>query len=299
MIKKLQILLPLLIACNVPLAAQYTHVELSYQSFRPFVHFQLNFDSHGYSHHHDSYESAYLKGYMDGVNSSYHYRHRYDELVWDINAYEAGYRDGFRDHQLLISLRGHHWYKRHRFTYDDYYAPSYSVRIWLDGLSLAFLQAPAHRLPRRWKHRAHPHVKHYRKWMARRHHHKDYDDYYSSVNVERRFNKRIRSYRKQAHKVKTRHRKTVSRARKQRIDQRYRQNRTVKKHNGKHLKRPKVHKRGSRSTVRKHEKQRMEVIKRSKEQKRNRSTVTRKHDHKKPKSKRSRGRGNSERKRNG
>lgn len=298
MIKKLQILLLLLFAINLPLAAQHTHFQISYQSFRPFVHFQLNFNSHDYSYH-DSYESAYLKGYMDGVNDHYYYHHRFDDLVWDIDAYEAGYRDGFRDHKLLIRLRGHHWYKRHRFAYDDYYAPSYSVRIWLDGLSLAFLQAPVHRLPHRWKHHAHPHVKHYRRWMAKHRHHKAYDDYYSSVNVERRFNKRIRGYRKQAHKVKTKHRKTVSRARDHRVDQRYRQNRAFKKYNDKHIKRSKVRKHTTHNAVRKHEKQRRKAIKNSKERKRSRGTVTKKRADKKSKSKRNRGRSSRERKRDG
>lgn len=298
MIKKLQILLLLLFAISLPLAAQHTHIELSYRSFRPFVHFQLNFGSYGYDYH-DSYESAYLKGYMDGVNDHYHYHHRFDDLVWDIDAYETGYRDGFRDHKLLIRLRGHRWYKHHRFAYDDYYAPSYSVRIWLDGLSLAFLQAPVHRLPHRWKYRAHPHVIHYRKWMAKRHHHKGYNDYYSSVNVERRFKKRIKRHRKQAHSIKKRHRKGVSYARAHRTKQQFRQNRAFKKHNGKHVKRSKVRKHNTRKTFHKHKKQRSKTIKRSKERTRKRGTVTRKRTGKKVKSKGNRGRGNRERKRNG
>src|SRR5699024_225742 len=91
--------------------------------------------------------SAYMKGYMDGVNDARYYRHRFAAMVHDFRMYETGYRDGFRDRELLIRLRGRSWYQRHRFGYDDYYAPTYSVRIWLSNLSMAFIQAPSRRLP--------------------------------------------------------------------------------------------------------------------------------------------------------
>ena len=205
MIKKIQLLLFLLIAFNLPLAAQHSYVDISYQSFRPFIHFQLNFDSYGYDYsYHDAYEAAYLNGYMDGVNTSYYYRHRFDDLVWNIDAYKAGYRDGYRDYRLIVRLRGHGWYQRHRFSYHDYYDPYISVRIWLDGLSLAFLQAPAYKLPHRWKHRAHPHVITYRKYMHTGYRYDDFNKYYSSANVERRFEKRIDRYRKHKRSYKSR-----------------------------------------------------------------------------------------------
>lgn len=298
MIKKLQILLLLLFVISLQLAAQHSRFELSYQSFRPFVHFQLNFDNHGYDYR-NAYESAYLKGYMDGVNSSYYYRHRFDDLVYDINAYESGYNDGFRDQALLISLRGRHWYKRHRFAYDDYYSPSYSVRIWLDGLSLAFLQAPAYRLPRRWKHRAHPHVKHYRKYMAKRRHHRGYDDYYSSANVERRFKKRTRSYQRhaKAHNVKKRHRKNVNRARGQFKGRKFNKNHSFKSNRGKKVNRSRTVKRNNRGRIHKQESKRRKAIKKSNNKKRKRGTVTRRGGKNKSKSKRSRSKGNRDRKR--
>lgn len=226
MIKKLQILILLfLFAFSLPLAAQYSHVEFSYQSFRPFVHFQLDFDSHGYSYH-DSYRSAYLKGYMDGVNDSYYYQHRFADLVRDRRIYEAGYRDGLRDQRLMIRLRGRSWYHRHRFHYNDYYSPSYSVRIWLDGLSLAFLHAPAYRLPKHWKRYTHPHFKAYRKWASNKHYYKKkYKKHYRFDDVERRFKKRIRNYRKRAVNERQRYRKSDSYDRDNRSKSRYRQNR--------------------------------------------------------------------------
>ncbi len=207
MFKKLLISAIVFLGYAIPMQAQQVNFELSYQSFRPFIHFHLDYESRSY--HHD-YESAYLKGYMDGVNDSYYYNHRFNDLVRDARIYEAGYRDGYRDRSLLIRLRGHNWYHRHRFAYNDYYNPSYSVRIWLDGLSIAFLQAPAHRLPHRWKHRAHPHVKKYRGWIAKnRYKHNKYRGYKSAVRIDGRFNgkkynNRNRLYERQA--VKTSHR---------------------------------------------------------------------------------------------
>ena len=288
MIKKLQLLLLLLFVISVPLAAQYTHVELSYQSFRPFIHFQLNFESNGYDYH-QSYDNAYLKGYMDGVNHTRYYHLRFYDLVSNINAYKAGYRDGFQDRKLVIRLRGYAWYRSHRFGYDDYYAPSYAVRIWLDGLSLAFLQAPVHRLPKRWKYRAHPHVIHYRKWMGKKKYHKGYSNYYSSTNVERRFKKRIRGYRKQAQKVRIKNRRTVSGNRGHQTKQRYRPNRAFKKHKGNHIKRSKIQKRATRKAVRKETQKRRETIKKSRDKKRERSKIKRNRGSKNSKSKRSRG----------
>lgn len=212
MLKKLPISLLLLMVFNLPLAAQHSHVEFTYQSLRPFIHFQLDFQSHDY--HYDAYEQTYLKGYMDGVNDEHHYGYNFADMLLNFDAYRAGYRDGFRDRQLLIRLRGHRWYKRHRFAYDDYHAPVFAVRIWLDGLSLAFLQAPTHRLPKRWQYKAHPRVKQYRKWIANR-----------SVNVERRFKKRIRGYQQRLDREKNRRRAQISHDRDHDERTRYRQNR--------------------------------------------------------------------------
>lgn len=217
MLKRLPILLGLVIICNVPLAAQNTHIELTYQSFRPFIHFQLEVNN--YRRNYNPYESAYLNGYMDGVNDEYYF----SNLTRDIRAYKTGYRDGFRDRSLLIRLRGRRWYMRHRFAYDDYYAPTYAVRIWLNNLSLAFLRAPDRRLPRGWRRRAHPHLKHYRKWMRKEWHHKNHSTYYSSTNVERRYEKRIRGYRHKLNKAKKRSRRNDSYDRNQFERKRFRQ----------------------------------------------------------------------------
>lgn len=222
MLKKLLISVILFMAYAIPLQAQHFSFELSYQSFRPFIHFHLDYESYNYGH---DYESAYLKGYMDGVRDEYYYHHRFNELVYDSRVYEAGYRDGFRDRELLIRLRGYDWYHRHRFTYRDYYKPSYSVRIWLDGLSIAFLQAPAYKLPKRWHHRAHPHVISYRKWIAGNRHHKKYDRYRSAVRVGKKNTNRKRLYERQA--VKPNHRfgkKQLNRGDRY-SDKRYRDNR--------------------------------------------------------------------------
>lgn len=218
MLKKLPISIVLLMVFNIPLAAQSTHIEFSYQSLRPFVHFQLNFHSYGYDY--DAYERTYLKGYMDGVNNEYYFGHHFIDMVRNINAYRQGYRDGFRDRQLLIRLRGRAWYTRHRFAYDDYYAPVYAVRIWLDGLSLAFLKAPAHRLPKRWRHRAHPHLIKYRKWMT--YNRKKGNHFSRSTDIERRFKKRIRGHRRKMNKVKKRRRQNTS----------YNRDRSNRKHYG-------------------------------------------------------------------
>lgn len=222
MLKKLLISLLLLMAYAIPMQAQNFSFELSYQSFRPFIHFHLDYESQNYRH---DYESAYLKGYMDGVIDEYYYHHRYNELVYDSRIYEAGYRDGFRDRELLISLRGYNWYQRHRFTYNDYYNPGYSVRIWLDGLSLAFLQAPAYRLPKRWKHRAHPHVVHYRKWIAGNRHHKKFNRYRSAVRIGKNHHKRNRLYERQAIKPNYRFDKKHNNRGNRYTDKRFRHNR--------------------------------------------------------------------------
>lgn len=208
MLKKLPILLGLLFIWNTPLSAQRTHIELTYQSFRPFIHFHL--DINNYRQNYDAYESTYLQGYMDGVNNHYYYGPHFIYMIRNIDAYRSGYRDGFRDRALLIRLRGRRWYMRHRFVYDDYYAPTYAVRIWLDNLSLAFLRAPERRLPRGWRRRAHPHLRRYRKRMRYGSHHKDYDDYYRASSIERRFKKRIRGYRQKMKYAKKRRRRNVS-----------------------------------------------------------------------------------------
>lgn len=209
MLKKLPIALLFLMVFNMPLAAQHSHVEFTYQSLRPFVHFQLDFHSYGYNY--DSYERTYLKGYMDGVNDEHYYGHNIADMLFNINAYRKGYQDGFHDRQLLIRLRGLAWYQRYRFARDDYYAPVFAVQIWLEGLSLAFIQAPIHRLPDRWQYKAHPDLKKYRKWMANR-----------SVNVERRFKKRIHKHRKRMNKVKKRKRRAISHDRNRGDRNRYR-----------------------------------------------------------------------------
>lgn len=209
MLRKLLLVIGFIVLLNIPLAAQNTHIELSYQSFRPFIHFQLDVNTYNRSYV-DPYESTYMQGYMDGVNDQYFYGPSLVDITRNAHAYRAGYRDGFQDRELLIRLRGHQWYRRHRFAYDDYYAPTFAVQIWLEGLSLAFLKAPAHRLPPRWRYRTHPRVKKYRKWMARESHRRDHDGYYSSRNVERRFKKRIRGYRHKMNNTKKRNRRSVS-----------------------------------------------------------------------------------------
>jgi len=221
MFKKLPILLGLIFVFNIPLSAQQVHFELSYQSFRPFIHFQI--DINNYNRSYGAYESTYMTGYMDGVNDSYYPGNRIREIA----AYRAGYRDGLRDGQLLIRLRGRRWYKRNCFTYEDYYAPTYAVQIWLEGLSLAFLQAPAHRLPPQWHRRARPHLRKYRKWMSRRGHHKKFDAYYSAANVKRRYSKRIHKYRRKLNHAKKRNRGRFAkgnRGPKKRFNSKYRQN---------------------------------------------------------------------------
>ena len=212
--KKILILLSLLFVCIAPGEAQNVHISLDYQSFRPFIHFQLNFGNDPYRSFEDGYRSAYVKGYMDGVNDARYYRHRFAAMVHDFRMYETGYRDGFRDRELLIRLRGRNWYRHHRFGYDDYYAPTYSVRIWLSNLSMAFIQAPSRRLPRHWKRRAHPRFKKYRRWYKRsRYRDDDYDeyddyddDYRGYARLEQSYNQHVQRYRRQAQRIKKRSR---------------------------------------------------------------------------------------------
>lgn len=195
MIRKVFITILIIGFFSVPAASQSTYIELSYQSFKPFVNFQLNLGN-SQSHYRNSYQAAYLKGYMDGVNDAYYNDYRFYELVRDIDIYEAGYRDGYRDRELLIRLRGHNWYHRHRFVYDDYHSPYYSVQIWLDGLTFSFLQAPRHRLPDRWTRRAHPKVRKYRTQMQKRKHY---------AHIEKRYEKRLTRLRKDARKTRSRY----------------------------------------------------------------------------------------------
>jgi len=204
MLKKIKYLLLIQFLISVPASANEFYVELSYTSFRPYIHFQLDFESYGYNEY-DAYQSSYLKGYMDGVNTSYHYSYDRHDPYWYENAYEAGYRDGFRDHRLLIRLRGQAWYHKHRFVRHHYYSPYYSVRIWLDGLSFSFLHAPAHYLPARWEYYVHPRVKKYRRSLAYRHHNNR--GYYKGHHkIERVYRKRISQYRKQAQYHRKTHR---------------------------------------------------------------------------------------------
>lgn len=114
---------------------------------------------------------------MDGVNKHYYYDHRFEEMVENRRIYKAGYSDGMRDRALLVRLRGRRWLRNHCFTYEDYYDPYASVRIWLENMTLAFAKAPARRLPPGWRHKIHPRAKKYRKWMRKR---------------QRRYSKRMR-----------------------------------------------------------------------------------------------------------
>lgn len=209
MIKRLSVTLLMIGFLSVPLAAQSAYIEFSYQSFRPFIHFQLEL-SNSSRYYQDPYDTAYLKGYMDGVNDAYYNDYLFYDFVHDIDIYEAGYRDGYRDRDLMIRLRGYDWYYRHRFAYDDYHSPYYSVQIWLGGLSLAFLQVPERRLPRHWKRHAHPRFVKYRKWHKHRHRYND-RDYRHFVLIERNYEKRLNRFRQEAHKERNKYQKQRSR----------------------------------------------------------------------------------------
>jgi hypothetical protein len=293
MFKKLLISAAVFLFYALPLQAQNVHFELSYQSFRPFIHFHLDYESRSY--HHD-YETAYLKGYMDGVNDSYYYDHRYHDLVRDARIYEAGYRDGFRDRELMIRLRGHRWYHLHRFAYNDYYDPSYSVRIWLDGLSIAFIHAPAHRLPRHWNRRAHPHVKKYRGWIAKKHYKNKYKykGYKSAVNLGTRYSKRDNLYERQDVKARSRYR-SKSAYKNHSGKNGLRQNHGTKVHRGKGNRIEKSRER-QRKITGKNDRPRRKAVKEQKRTPRKRGTVKRNRGgSKKEKSNRSRSRGKNNR----
>lgn len=192
MLRKILFPFAILVLYALPLNAQAVQVSLSYQSIRPFVHFQLDF---GRRVRHSPYRSAYLKGYMDGVNRQYYYDHRFHEMVENVRIYKSGYRDGIRDRGLVVRLRGRRWLQNNCFDYEDYYSPNASVRIWLKGMTLAFLTAPARRLPPGWRHKISHRAKKYRhqmrkryrrnnKWSKKRHHRnkrwrgrQDFDDY--------------------------------------------------------------------------------------------------------------------------
>lgn len=163
MIKKLLIYTALFSLISVSASAQSFYAELNYQSFRPFINFRIELGNSPYQYQRNNYQTAYLKGYMDGVNQTYYNAYRFYDLVYNINAYEAGYRDGLRDQALFYRLRGYNHLRTHYFTYDDYYSPYYSVQIWLNQLSFTFIQAPARYLPPRWEHHIHPRIKYYRK----------------------------------------------------------------------------------------------------------------------------------------
>ncbi|MBN2732590.1 MAG: hypothetical protein JXR26_09190 [Balneolaceae bacterium] len=204
MIKK--ILLPLLLVGFISQTtnAQSFSASFNYQSFRPFINFRLEIgNDRGYGYQ-DPYESAYIKGYMDGVNDLYYSDYRFYELVHNINAYEAGYRDGLRDRALLIRLKGYNRLSYRPFRYDDYYSPYYSVQIWLNELSFTFIQAPEYRLPRHWARRAHPHVKRYRGYAHSKRYKHRFKKYYKnrikrlkkrSRYTQNRYRKDNRSYR--------------------------------------------------------------------------------------------------------
>jgi len=175
---------------SVPANAQKHHVELSYTSFRPYIHFQIDFESHGY-HAYDAYDASYLRGYMDGVNKSHHYSYKWDPRYWHYDAYEAGYNHGYKDHKLMVRLAGYNTYSRHRFRTSHYKTPYYSVRVWLDELSLAYLYAPAHRLPHGWTRHISPVVVDFRYTIYKN----DHKGYYAHEFK--------RDYRKRSHHYKT------------------------------------------------------------------------------------------------
>lgn len=200
--KKILLSLVLYGFISVTADAQSFHASFSYQSFRPFINFQLEIGSspgygytsgYGYGYQ-NPYESAYIKGYMDGVNDAYFLSYRFYEMVRNIRAYEAGYRDGVRDRLMYLRLRGfqrlHHQY----FTYADYYSPYYSVQIWLNQLSFTFIEAPSYRLPRHWARRAHPRLKRYRAWAHGKGNFKNHRNDLRRYYEERREHLRQRSH---------------------------------------------------------------------------------------------------------
>lgn len=182
MFKKILIPFVMIAIYAMPLNGQPVHVSVSFQSLRPYIHFQLNF---GRNMSHTPYRTAYLKGYMAGVSSRYGYGYRFEEMIENMQIYKAGYRDGMRDRALLIRLRSRGWLRRHCFNYEDYYTPYVSVRIWLENVSIAFSNAPVRRLPPGWSRRAYPHgrryrprIRHPRRWNRRWPRYEDYEDYY-------------------------------------------------------------------------------------------------------------------------
>ena len=176
-----------------PANAQKHHVEISYTSFRPYIHFQIDFESHGY-HAYDAYEASYLRGYMDGVNKSHHYSYKWDPRYWHYDAYDVGYQHGYADHKLMVRLAGYNTYKKHRFRSSHYHSPYYSVRVWLDELSLAYLYAPAHRLPYGWNRHVSPVVVDFRYTIFK----KPHKGYYAH-EFKRDYRKRSYLYKKQVH----------------------------------------------------------------------------------------------------
>lgn len=255
MMKK--ILLPLLLFSFISMTAgaQSYSASFSYESFRPFVNFQLEIgddrdyrydDDYGYGYQ-NPYKSAYIKGYMDGVNDAYYLDYRFYDLVRNINAYEAGYRDGVQDRLMYLRLKGYHRLSRRPFAYTDYYSPYYSVQIWLNQLSFTFINAPAYRLPRHWARRAHPRLKRYRAWAHGKGHHKKYRNRFRKYYDERREHLRRRSqfvqekYRHNDRNYDRDHRRGASRLNRARAIQR------VKSGRG-HI--PSVQRRGSGQQVR-------------------------------------------------
>lgn len=200
MLKKITLIILFQFIIGLQLVAQPVSIELSYVSFRPFIHFQLDLNSYGYDAY-DPYESSYVNGYMDGVNKYRHYLYNSQHPYWYETAYEAGYRDGFRDHKMYVKLRGYSSYKRHRFSKHDYHSPYYSVKVWLDGLSVAFLKAPAHKLPHRWEYHAHPKVKKYRRQVAVNHR-RGYSGSYKYHHEDRVYKKRTYQYQKENRRYK-------------------------------------------------------------------------------------------------
>lgn len=184
MIRKILFIVTVASFVTIPASAQSFYAEFSYQSFRPYIHFQLEIGSH--HQRFNPYQESYLKGYMDGVNATYYGNYRFYEMVSYIEAYEAGYRDGLRDQRLFLQLRGYNRLPGRPFAYRDYYSPYYSVQIWLNQLTFTFIQAPEHRLPRYWTRRVHPSVKKYRNRVKHRRFYTDFKTKYKRHNQKLR-----------------------------------------------------------------------------------------------------------------
>ncbi|HYW36189.1 MAG TPA: hypothetical protein VE868_12325 [Balneolaceae bacterium] len=177
--------------------AQSFHIEFNYQVFRPFIHFRLELGNRPRSY--SPYQASYMRGYMDGVDGRYYDDDSYYGSLRLHRAYINGYRDGIRDRELLCRLRGVRRLHHRPFDYDDYYAPYYSIRIWLDQISFSFLRAPERRLPRHWGRRAHARLRHYRRRFK--------DDDHEWSHFEKRYHHHINHLKHIARHVRRRRRR--------------------------------------------------------------------------------------------